>query len=112
MTVLLNNQQFLRYNKQKNWILMFTLDECLKQLATSKQWNFYGTFKITPKGFYQVVSIQTLATQFGKNHWILCVEILMSNKERATYEEALDQLLKLLQPYMKDDLKLKVFFLK
>ena len=66
--IVLNNQQLVRYNNKNKskQILIFTLDELLKLLAKTEQINTDGTFKSTPRGFYQVVSLQALMKHFGK----------------------------------------------
>ena len=78
--------------------MLLTKSECIDTLNTTKQIGVDGTFNTTPKGFYQIVSVHALTYNLGHHYMILCVQILLPNKERETYILAFKELLQLLKP--------------
>ncbi|KAL4122931.1 hypothetical protein QTP88_015172 [Uroleucon formosanum] len=80
-------QQFLLYDNKnnKNRILVFASQLCLKSLSPSKHIFMDGTFATCPRGFFQVYIIHA---QIGESS-LPIVYVLLQNKTKETYKEML-----------------------
>ena len=78
--------------------MLLTTDECISTLNTAEQIGIDGTYKSTPPGFYQIVTVNVVKHHLCNYYMILCSQILLPNKERQTYIIAFQELLKLLKP--------------
>lgn len=80
-------QQFLLYDNKnnKNRILVFASQLCLKSLSSSKHIFMDGTFATCPRGFFQVYVIHA---QIGEKS-LPMVYVLLQKKTKETYKEML-----------------------
>ncbi|CAF1005787.1 unnamed protein product, partial [Brachionus calyciflorus] len=86
----INNEQFLQFdnNNHSNRILIFMSPIGMKILANSTRWHLDGTFKTCPTHFHQILSIHG----YYQNQMFPAAYILLQNKERETYIEALTEI--------------------
>ena len=85
------DKPFLRYNSTNNntnQMLIFMSDEAIEILRKSTRWQLDGTFKSSPKQFYQIFTIHAY---FGKK-LLPCVYCLLKKKDRETYDTALQKI--------------------
>ena len=48
----------------KKRLMLLTTDECISTLNTAEQIGIDGTYKSTPPGFYQIVTVQAVIDSF------------------------------------------------
>ncbi|RNA22895.1 hypothetical protein BpHYR1_015621 [Brachionus plicatilis] len=86
----INCEQFLQFDNKdnKNQILIFMFPIGMKILCNSVRWHFDGTFKTCLTYFLQIISFHG----YYQNQMHPACYILLQNKERETYVEALSNL--------------------
>ena len=92
-TILLDGKKcaFLQYDNESkvgNRILIFFSDQASDILKLSIVWCIDGTFKYSPKIFYQIITL----TSIYKNEPLHCVFMLVERKTYETYLEALQNM--------------------
>ncbi|KAF4647636.1 hypothetical protein FOZ61_003896, partial [Perkinsus olseni] len=81
-------EQFLRFNEIDEHMAIWASTECLMSLEAADMLFIDGTYKITPPGFYQTLTITGhIGTQFIPLAWAL-----LPNATEATYRMALREL--------------------
>ncbi|CAF0992211.1 unnamed protein product [Brachionus calyciflorus] len=90
----LNSQQFLQFDNKdnNNRILILMTPIGMKILSNSKRWHFDGSFKTCPTHFLQIFSVHG----YYQNQMYPACYILLQNKERETYVEALTKMKEIL----------------
>ena len=83
-----DGEEFLRY--QTDDMVVFAADCDLRELCNSQHWFADGTFKVSPRGFYQQYTIHA----FLDGVTYPCVSALLPGKSEAVY----DRLLRVLEP--------------
>lgn len=92
----ITGEQFLIYDSgfgYENRILMFAGPTAIQLLQQSKHWFADGTFKVSPRIFFQVYTIHALLNE----RVIPCVYVLLPNKTLDTYNRMFAELANILQ---------------
>lgn len=86
-----DGEDFLLYDSglSDQRMLVFSTAKNIRLLENSTDWFGDGTFKVVPELFYQLYTIHCLTSK----RIIPCVYALLPNKQRATYQDLLQQLL-------------------
>lgn len=89
-TVTKTGENFLKYDSgpAENRILIFTTDQDLQKLQAAENWFADGTFKTSPKLFYQLYSLHSCVFSQCVPH----VYALLPNKTTDTYRRLFEQL--------------------
>ncbi|KAF4656205.1 hypothetical protein FOL47_009097, partial [Perkinsus chesapeaki] len=81
-------EAFLRFNDVDDHMAVWAATECLTRLESADMLFIDGTFRITPPGFYQTLTVTaSLGTQFVPVAWAL-----LPNVTEGTYRMALREL--------------------